>query len=434
MLLLLAVTAHAAPLVGATCEGPLPQGLDAPRPELSGEVLTRDVGEGFRLHWTEEGEDAADPDLLDWAEAEWEAVTEALAERPWRALVGDDGTGGSAAIDAYVVDIDANGYANAVTPAAGEDGASCFVRFDPGIADLGETIARSIVRHELYHCVQYRYSIDSHPWMYESHATFEQYRPAPAAGALELLTNILWGQRISEPDRPLDDVGDRFEYAGFMWFKHLEEDGVPPWEVWEALEAEPRWQDGLDGLGGLALEERSALVEVWDQGVCGRAGQTSESYGVEGAGCTAPVEAPRRAGVSEDLSWDTQTLPAWTTRAVEVTPLEAAPDGAVARVGCSVDSGRVGVALDAPDMPVELGLLDADGASTAQLVLADPADVALLVLAAGEEPTEGSCVVTWVEPETAGGCGCASASTGAGSSAFILLLGVLGLARRRRRS
>lgn len=405
-LLLASLAALAADPTGPTCAGPLPLGLDAPRPELSGPVQTRDVDPLFRMHFTDTGVDAVPDELLDWAAAEWLEVRATIADSPWRPFTEDDGTGGSPALDAYFVDIDANGFANAVTPAEGQDGHACFIGLNPEIARLGQATARSIVRHELYHCTQFRYTADAHSWVYESHATLEQYRPAPAEDSLRLLTNALWAERITQPERPLDDLGTglvRFEYAGFIWFKHLEEERVPPWAVWEALEQTPGWRRGLDQAldGGLAEQ---VLVHAWkNQHVCGREG-TVQAYDPQVAGCTAPVEAPRERAEGDTL--DVPTMQPWTTRTFEV-PRPPGEDPVQLQVACE-GSGFLGVLVDngADSVVVDVegrGTLSGAGAVA-------PGGHALVVVAAlGTEPSAGSCALDWMaaaspDPEPTGGC------------------------------
>lgn len=405
MMLLLAALASAVGPTGPVCAGPVEvAGLDAPRPEFSGPVETRDVGDAFRLHFTKDGEDAVNIELVDWAAAEWTGLRGELADSAWRPLVGDDGTGGSSAIDAYFVAIDANGYANAVTPVEGEDHASCFIRLDPDIHRLGEIVARSIVRHELAHCLQYRYSVDSDSWLYEAGATYEQYRPAPEETSLRLLTNALWAERITQPERAFDDLGDglvRFEYAGFIWFKHLEEAGVTPQQVWEAVEVEPRWRAGLDrALSGELASE--FLRHAWaNQHACGRAGSV-EAYAADQAGCTAPVEAPRT--VVEGDTIEVPVLSPWSTASFEV-PRPPGDDPQQLSLSCEAEEGVLGV------------LVDDGGENTftraeAEAVGAGPVPVgaSALVVVGGfaRGASSGTCALTWVaarvDPEPGGGC------------------------------
>jgi len=437
ILLLASLSALAASPVGPTCAGPLEPGLDAPRPRLSGPVQTLSAAEGrVLLHYTKEGEDAVDDDLLAWTQDEVARVLDHVRDSPWRELVGDDGTGGDDSIDAYFVEISANGFANAVTPAEGASGASCFVRFDPGIESYGENVARSIVRHELMHCAQYRYTWESHAWLYEASATYEQYRPAPEVGSLALLTNVLWSQRITAPDRPLDDVGDRFEYAGFGWFKYLEEgEDTPPWQVWEALASADSWQAGLATATGHELGHDFLRYTAWNQATCGREDRTSwGGFAQDNAACTAVAEAPREdwdGGVLE-----VEALPGWTSRTLVFERPAGTDPAFVPTVSCSVEAGSLGIVLDSAEDGVVASppsVAGPDGLIDASLQVPPTEPVLLIVGATGDEGTWGRCNVQWAAPAEAegGGCACSSAAWAPGLPP-VLLLGLLLLRRRRR--
>ncbi len=394
--LLAALIASAVPPTGPTCQGPLPAGVDAPRPVLSGPRQERAVG-AFRLHWTDEGEDAADPDLLEATLAELRALQDTLPDTPWRPLVGDDGTHGPE-MDVYLVQIPANGFANAVTPAAGEAGHSCFIRLDPDIEGFGAVTARSVVRHEVAHCQQYRYTVDSHPWMYEAAATYEQYRPSLDDPGLELLTNVLWSQRIGAPDKPLDAVGNRFEYAGFTVVKYLDETGAPPWVLFEALAETPAWPAGLAAVAGGDLDGLVLEAEAFHQGACGRQGQVSRSYEEPEAACTSAALAPRASwpGGEHRVSLD-----GWTRVAFDLSPADATRT--VPAVDCRVEAGRLALWLDGPGADLDGDHLDAAHAADPDpsivVRLPEAPDGAVLIVGAtSPEAAAGTCTVAWAAP------------------------------------
>lgn len=318
MLLWLVGSALASAPTGPTCAGPEAHGLDDRAIVLSGEVQTLDV-DRFRLHWTDSGSDAVTSDAdesgtPDLVELVADALTDARSryvDQGWRPLVGDDGTGGSDAIDVYFVDIAANGYANATTPADGEAGHSCYMRLDPGIGGLGsEVIAASVAAHELHHCVQYRYTDRAVSWVYEGQATLEQYRHI-GGPVTDIALATLWFKRLDEPDRPLDDTGDRFEYASLVWFKFWEESvGQPLPDLWEALAVESDWRLTFDGeaesLGRGDLGDAFLEHAIWNAFACGR--DDGEHYLPTGAGCpeisraeVAITPLPRPASFSVDL-------------------------------------------------------------------------------------------------------------------------------------
>lgn len=214
------------------------------RPELSGPVHIEDV-EGVRLHYTTEGVDAVEMAYLDEIRR---GLTEGLAvfeAEGWPAPLPDDGTGGSTAIDVYVVDLDANGYANPLR--TGDGDASCFIRIDPGLPDLGGTVA-SVARHELHHCIQFRFRTDLPPWLYESGATYEQYSHAGNDPLLELAVGVLWSSRLARPEQRLGD--DRDVYATFLWSKfwaeHTAYDPSRLVDLWEALRGTDTWPVAME--------------------------------------------------------------------------------------------------------------------------------------------------------------------------------------------
>ncbi|MFT7520897.1 MAG: hypothetical protein ACI9MC_003048, partial [Kiritimatiellia bacterium] len=199
------------------------------RPSVSGneQIAVSETGL-FRVHYTVEGEDSPSgavtddvPDMVPRVLVALEDGRAAFELAGWRRLSRDDGDGGDDAIDVYITQLDAFGYANATLSDSG-DGASCFLRLDPDLPTLGEGIVESVSYHELHHCVQYRYTTETAPWIYEAQATLEQYRLADNA-ASDVLVNVLWIQRLTQPERGLDKVGARFEYAGFVFAKFWEE-------------------------------------------------------------------------------------------------------------------------------------------------------------------------------------------------------------------
>lgn len=445
MLILLTLAAVAAPPRGPTCSGPLAPGIDEPRPELSGPVRSADLVEGrFRLHWTVEGGDAPALDvdgvplLQPIVAATADNVVRDLPAAGWTPLAADDGTGGSDAIDIYLVQIDANGYANAVTAGGDDEGASCFVRLDPGISGFGADIAASIVRHELVHCYQFRYSVDAHPWLYEASATYEQYRPSGEVGALAVPLGVLWSQRLSQPLRPMDDTGDRFEYAGFVWYKFLEEvEGISSADAWAATAGQPTWRDAMEAALAPADQSladafaRHAMANVF---ACAR-GERGDYDPQNNAHCTAtgaevPVESST-VGASRVGEVEVTALAPWTSASFQI-------EGA----GDANELGQIdGVALDcaATDGEVAVTVVDAMGGLAAQtrgtgvfaLTAAaegGPPVVMVTVASVGDGPADARCQVRW-SARRRGGCSAAGAR-----ETWLAIMIFLPLLYRRRRS
>jgi hypothetical protein len=257
------------------------------RPTLSGtEQIVRSQDGLFALHFTQEGEDRlqsvqdlnADglPDVVDEVLSGLETARSAYVARGYRDVVRDAGGGGGPELDVYIVDLANNGFANAVPAEAEEEPWSCYIRLAADLTSQGGELLESVAAHELNHCVQYRYTTNSDTWIYESAATFEQYG-LYESGLLELALQVLWGTRLSGAGRPLDDVGNRFEYAGFSWWKFWTEfqPGVERMvPFWEALASEPRWRQTLDAqaldLWELTLPEVFLEFSTWNAFACAR--------------------------------------------------------------------------------------------------------------------------------------------------------------------
>lgn len=258
------------------------------RPTLSGPEQIVDI-DGFRLHYTTEGIDAVPEgsylDELQRGLLEGMAIFE---EEGWLPPLPDDGTGGSNAIDVYVVDVARNGSANALP--TGDGDASCFIRMDPGIPNAGGTIA-SVARHELHHCIQFRYRTDLPSWLYESGATYEQYRHAGDDPLLELAVGVLWDSRLRRPEARLGDDAD--VYATFLWSKFWAEyqsyDPTRLVDLWEALREDP-WpvameRAALDAFGE-SLDEVFLQHAVYNRFAC--ADDDGQHYLDDPVPCRAP--------------------------------------------------------------------------------------------------------------------------------------------------
>lgn len=253
------------------------------RPVLSGPEHTVTTEDGsLVVHWTEEGGDAIAeagdgdgnglPDGIDRILDGLETGTAAYLADGWRPILMDEGGGGTEAVDVYVQDIEAFGYA---WSQAVQGGFSCWLALDPRNTDLGEGMAESVAAHELHHCVQYAYTAAADSWIYEATATYEQYLlfDGPAIGTA---LQALWSQRLLGMHRPLADTGDRYEYAGFVFVKYLVDRGVQGDEValWESLAQQPAWPEALEAESqrkwGEPFDLSFALFAAWNLFACGR--------------------------------------------------------------------------------------------------------------------------------------------------------------------
>ena len=446
-LLLVPAAAHA-----VTCTDDPARG--GARPELSGPEQVWESEDGrYRFHWTVEGEDAitgaADsdgdglPDGVARALLGLRTGDEEFAASGYRAAVRDDGSGGSDAIDVLFRAIDANGYAFAV-PGAGE-ASSCVIQLESSLGDSLDGVLESVAAHELHHCVQYAYTTSGPSWMLESTATLEQYRLFSSPG-LAAAVEVLWRTRLSQTDRPLADLGGRYEYAGFV-FQHFWEslgDGSVP-ELWEALSAS-------NGDAEVALESESERVfgqsfrrtfldhATWNAWGCSR--DDGLHYDHQTFPCDLPDTRVPIADVFDEARFVLEEGPyaaAYAERPVgaERLPVEAT---------CSWDgAGRVGLrllGLDRLGREEERAEVFARDGETFTARLAGPAaeaGTALLVfVSTSSEPVDVTCAlaevpVTEDEPEPGPeGSGCAGCGEGGAPAAAVLLLLLVPKQRRRR--
>jgi hypothetical protein len=445
---------------------------EAPRPVLSGPEETLASADGdFVVHWTMEGEDRPDPagdedgsGVPDYPERLLEGLLLARDQYlalGWRPILPDAGAAGSDAVDVYVHAIEANGYAYLV-PVDADPGASCFIEIDPELGDLGDVGLESVAAHELHHCVQFGYSGASASWIYEATATFAQYG-VYSDPLLQAALDVLWNIRLRGMDQPIDSVGNRFEYAGFLLLKFWEEypegsaDPAAGPALWERLALLPDWREALDAEAEARWDQgldRSFLdFAAWNRFACSRddgAHYDPLRYPCELPAVSVDVEevAPGSAllfAVHEDATHTALyfDLPAdGDERPVELRcdPVDAgSADGSEARVRLiAVDAyGKAGEEADATGRDAESFTLRLDGEI-------DPAgSVAIVAASTGETAAASECTIQRVDaveppPDAADpegeGCACAAATApslaGAGWPAAGGLLAALGLRRR----
>lgn len=283
------------------------------RPSLSGpeQVVSSATGL-FDIHYTTEGDDAVEappdgglPEAVTWALEGLQLGEETFRNRGYRDLIGDQGTAGSDAIDVYIKDIDANGYANAVDT---DDGSSCYIRLDNGLGIDG--VMQSVAIHELHHCVQYRYTTLADAWIYEATATYEQYLTYLDEN-LELAVIVLYSRRLGDPQLPMDWTDGEFEYAGLIalqfWeqFRGTDARRVP--SLWDTLSSTPSWRDALDldaeRWWGLSWDQTFLEYATWNAFAC--ANNDGSSYDETALPCNAFVGL-----VPDTLDWSGDTATA----------------------------------------------------------------------------------------------------------------------------
>jgi len=416
------------------------------RPELSGPEQVVESADGqFLLHYTMEGEDAVQGDMSDSGMPELvhsaldglEIGTERFHARGYRALIGDDGVGGSDAIDVYMMEIDANGYANHI---AGSDGASCYIRLDNDQSIEG--ITQSVAIHELHHCVQYRYTTSTDTWIYEATATFEQYRTY-LDSTLQAAVIVLYSRRLGEPQNPMDWDDGEFEYAGMVamqfWeqFRGLDPLRIP--DLWEALADEPDWLKTFDAVAqenwGLSWDEAFLEYATWNAFAC--ANDDGSGYDDSDLPCNEFVSVPFRSKK-------------WNEGEIELKVKLPEPSHNADYWVFPDEQHLLGVQVDceAPhlkksEMAVRLIAIDADGNRGAHadawaddeplslsMTEARDAGGTLLLIGAsvGGGPLNAECFIQQTKGARSGsGCGCESGS----SSGYWWFVAALAVFRRR---
>jgi hypothetical protein len=379
------------------------------RPTLSGTVaLVESEDLFFRVHYTTEGTDAVSvrdqdedgiPDYPERVLAALELGRSAYADAGWRALIGDDGEGGSEALDVYLTGVDINGYAYAIDAEPDDPGFACFVEIDPQLTSAG-LVLESVAVHELHHCVQYRYAATA-SWIHEGSATAEQYSLVSDLG-LQLAVNVLWDTRLSQPELAIDDRTGRYEYAAFSFFKYWQEQVASHPSFWESIGNQPNatWPEqvevasqdaGLAGFDDAYLAYSGALVFA-----CGL--DDGQHWGEDSLGCTTEITVPL-----EVLPTDANSLVSTHTDTPYTATYHELPAGGselALQATCTASAGAVGVRLAA---------VDADGVATEEVFstagdvrLARPLDpdgaVRVIVASLGDTPAQASCVLTRVAP------------------------------------
>jgi uncharacterized protein (TIGR03382 family) len=411
------------------------------RPIVDGTVEELAVDGGFRLHFARDGADAVPPDDDDGngRPDTVDEVARALADARstyeadgWRPLVEDDGVGGGSggggAIDVYLRGLPVYGYA---TPIPVDDGMSCHLQLDPANAVAGG-VMRSVVFHELHHCVQFRYTAGASAWLYESGATWQQYSQVEDP-VLDYASGFLWLEWLQGTDRALSATDGRREYAAFVFTKFWAERGGQDGDatarvqrLWEELakpadDPPPGWAPPLDRAAraewGVGLDELFLDHATWNAFAC--AADDGAHYDPDVIPCISDTTVPAEPFVEgERVVHDDAPF----TAAYRVMP---AGDGPL-RVTCQGPGDSRLVARTADGAEAE----HSDGDDVQ--VEVPPGGDALLVLAGTtDRPLSRTCVTA--EPVAAAtvqasrGC----ATTGAGS-AWAALLAAASLRGRRR--
>jgi hypothetical protein len=426
----------------------------ASRPALGDGVYTLDSADGaFRLHYTLEGADALRGVEDENGDGVADVAVEILSglERArglyqswgWPDVVGDDGGGGTDAIDVYVHAIDGNGFAYPTTPNDARVESTCHISLNNDLTDGDGAILRSVAGHELHHCLQFGYTVGLHSWLYESGATWAQYR-LEESEALTLALDALYIIRLLSPDDPVATTDGRFEYAGFFFWKFWTErradglggpaDDALAVSAWEDLRGEGGWvvrmDEASDARFGQPFAATYAEWSAWNLFACAR--DDGQHYAATPLPCGADIESPLVETAGPELTFEALEG-RFTTQAAAVS---LRGDDAGALLDCAlVDPGEESEAW------VSLAAVDADGALISRVLgqvgegtlkIPGPLDPggALWVTFSdtGKDQSGGLCVLER-EVTKEGGC-----ATSPRSSGWLWVAGVLTFCLRRRRA
>lgn len=399
---------------------------------LSGpEAVHVTPGAGIVVHYTLEGEDAleeaGDADPANGVPDQVDAISDGL-DRVWEEYVVQDGwepvrsdgvAGGDSRVDAYVASLDARGYA---FPEMGPDGWSAYLLLDPGSVDYGIEVQASVAGHELHHALQFTYSVEADPWMYESTSTYVQYLGF-GSPQLDGAREVLWALRLSEPARSVWDTGEQFEYAAMVWAKFLVDrrggDRLELRRLWEGLgESGGDWRGAHGALvsdQGLQAGDLLAEHAEWNLFACGR--DDGGHYLDDPADCGVPAQVRIDAAVTA-LPWEgelgQEPVQPWGVAYAEVP----AEDGGGVRFRCRprVEGAfrMRAIAVDASGAFRSRGeVVVPDGAGEVEAEGAGPGGKALLAVvnfsgqaAAFDCSAEAVVEAAPVEEEEEGGAGC----------------------------
>ncbi|MBT3221350.1 MAG: hypothetical protein HN348_19885 [Proteobacteria bacterium] len=420
-----------------------------PRPQISGpeEVYASD-DDRFLIHYTREGDDAVlgdgTPDAVSWVLEGLELGAETNAERGYRPLRLDSGEGGSNAIDVYLTYERGNGTMHTTEPEEDSPGFSCFVTVSPDLQTFGREVMMSVAIHELHHCIQYTYTNGVDGWFLESAATYEQYRTL-LNDELNLAVGVLYAVRLLQPERPIHEKDSRWEYAGFIFAKFLEEFDGPATRLpdfYEALREEgPDWRTTFDvesqRVWGMDFEEVFLNHATWNAFAC--ALDDGQHYGNEVLPCWTEAKVP--ITTVEDSTF-------------EVIHEQATHTALYFSIPADGDSRPIGLECDGPGVDarslVNLVALDQDGIAGEEVStlgwdnhptasqLTQPLDgngsVLAVFASTGEIGAHQECRVIRHEIEASSSspssCGCTS--TRFGGTGFMLLPLVVAYRRNRR--
>ncbi len=199
-----------------------------PRPVLSGpEAIADSSDKAFRVHYTLQGVDALAngatdvspmngiPDDVDRVLDGAERVKAHWVDRAgMRAPLSDNGVGGSDAIDVYVRALGGPRGFTHPDDVGQSPAASAWIELEPATAlepTDGDSRLAAAAGHEAHHAIQYAYTTQAEPWIYEATAAYVEHSDF-ANSQLQAETDAHYAALLDHPETPLDTTDGSHEY------------------------------------------------------------------------------------------------------------------------------------------------------------------------------------------------------------------------------
>lgn len=232
----------------------------AMREILSGPIEIVET-EHFRIHFTQEGDDAADPDFIeDVAETVEEVYDIQINQQGWVAPPSDLGQGGDERYDVYIVNItDAYGYASSSSPLGDnpntadiiEEAAQAgYLVLDNDYSDYNDPMQamRATAAHEFHHVVQFGYDRNDLNWYYESTSSWLETTTFPEDEEATIYVEdvFTYPEACFGGDGDADPSGLGI-YGTWLFFEYMDATlgEEAPFTLWNNIAVEDGW-DSLE--------------------------------------------------------------------------------------------------------------------------------------------------------------------------------------------
>lgn len=229
----------------------------ATRVSFSGEELLYDT-ENFRIHYTQEGDDASTTEYVELVAATVEEVLTLQTEFGWVAPPSDIVQGGDARYDVYLVNQDEGtyGYANSSSASGDNENSAMreenaqagFLVLDNDYSEFDDDQLRSLLAttaHEFHHVVQFGYKRTDLSWYYESTASWVETTTYPE----QELATIYVESAFGYPEACIGGEGDASLvanqiYGTWLFFDFMAGDlgADAPLTLWDNIATREGWE------------------------------------------------------------------------------------------------------------------------------------------------------------------------------------------------